>query len=138
MEAYWVWWLAAIVLVIAEMLSGTFYLLAVALGLAAAGLAAFLGAAWAWQAVVAALLCSASVAGIFRWKQKHANPNEQANLAYDIGQSVHIARWMDDRHARVSYRGAEWDAELAKNTPHDSARQKWRIKEIVGTLLIIE
>lgn len=138
MEAYWVWWLAAVVLVIAEMLTGTFYLLAVASGLAAAGLAAYLGMAWSGQAAVAALLCSASVAGIFRWKQKHANLHEQANLAYDIGQSVHIARWLDDRHARVSYRGAEWDAELAKSAAHDSARQKWRIKQIVGSLLIIE
>jgi membrane protein implicated in regulation of membrane protease activity len=138
METYWVWWVAAMVLVIAEMLTGTFYLLAVASGLAAAGLAAYVGAAWGTQAAVAALLCSASVAGIFRWKQQHAKPHEQANLAYDIGQSVHIVRWSDDRHARVTYRGAEWDAELAKSAPHDSARQKWRIREIVGSLLIIE
>ena len=138
MEAYWVWWLMAVMLVIAEMLSGTIYLLAVATGLAAAGLAAYLGVAWGGQAAVAALLCSASVAGIFRWKQQHTNPHEQANLAYDIGQNVHVVHWSDDRHARVSYRGAEWDAELAKNASPDSARQKWRIKEIVGSQLIIE
>ncbi|MDH4235539.1 MAG: hypothetical protein OEV15_10455 [Gallionella sp.] len=138
MEAYWIWWLAAVVLVIAEMLSGTFYLLAVATGLAAAGLAAYLGAAWSVQAVVAALLCSASVAGIFRWKQQHTKPHEQANLAYDIGQDVHVVHWSDDRHARVSYRGAEWDAELAKNASPDQARQKWRIREIIGSQLIIE
>jgi len=40
METYWIWWLAAVVLVIAEMNSRTFYLIAVALGLATAGLAA--------------------------------------------------------------------------------------------------
>lgn len=137
MEAYWVWWLAAVVLVIAEMLSGTFYLLAVAFGLAAAGLVAYFGAAWSMQATAAALLCSASVAAIFRWKQ-HANTHEQANLAYDIGKDVQVVHWSDDRHARVSYRGAEWDAELAKNTAPDSARQKWRIKEIIGSQLIIE
>lgn len=39
MKAYWVWWLTAVLLVIAEMLSGTFYLLAVASGFAVAGLA---------------------------------------------------------------------------------------------------
>jgi membrane protein implicated in regulation of membrane protease activity len=138
MEAYWVWWLAAVVLVIAEMLMGTFYLLAVAFGLAAAGLVAYFGVAWAGQAAVAALLCSASVAGIFRWKQQHSNPHEQANLAYDIGQSVHAVQWSDDRHARVSYRGAEWDAELAVSASPDPSRQKWRIKEIAGSLLIIE
>ncbi|OGS96073.1 MAG: hypothetical protein A3H31_01210 [Gallionellales bacterium RIFCSPLOWO2_02_FULL_57_47] len=138
METYWVWWLVAVVLVIAEMLTGTFYLLAVASGLAVAGLAAYLGMPWGGQAAVAGLICSASVAGIFRWKQQHTNPHEQSNLAYDIGQDVHVVHWSDDRHARVSYRGAEWDAELAKNAAPDSARQKWRIKEITGSQLIIE
>ena len=138
MEAYWVWWLAAVALVIAEMSSGTFYLIAVAFGLAVAGLVAYLGMAWGGQAAVAALLCSFSVVGIFRWKQQHTKSHEQANLAYDIGQVVHVVQWSDERHARVSYRGAEWDAELAKNASPDPARQKWRIKEIVGSLLIIE
>ena len=138
METYWVWWLVAVVLVIAEMLTGTFYLIAVAFGLAVAGLAAYLGMAWSGQAAVAALLCSASVAWIYRWRKLHAKPHEQANLAYDIGQDVHIVQWSDERHARVSYRGAEWDAELAKNALPDAARQKWRIKEISGSQLIIE
>lgn len=138
MEAYWVWWMAALVLVIAEMFSGTFYLIAVAFGLAVAGLAAYMGMAWGGQATVAALLCLASVVGIYRWKQRHAHPHEQANLAYDIGQSVHIVQWTDERHARVSYRGAEWDAELASKVAADAARQVWCIKEVSGSHLIIE
>jgi membrane protein implicated in regulation of membrane protease activity len=138
MEAYWIWWLAALVLVIAEMASGTFYLIAVAFGLAVAGLVAYLGVAWSGQAAVAALLCSASVAGIYRWKQQHARPDEHANPANDIGQAVHVVHWSDERHARVSYRGAEWDAELASEATEDAARQVWRIKEIVGSRLIIE
>jgi membrane protein implicated in regulation of membrane protease activity len=120
------------------MSSGTFYLIAVAFGLAVAGLAAYLGMAWGGQAAVAALLCSASVAGIYRWRKLHAKPHEQANLAYDIGQDVHVVQWSDERHARVSYRGAEWDAELARTASPDPARQKWRIREIIGTQLIIE
>ena len=138
MEIYWIWWLAALVLVIAEISTGTFYLIAVAFGLAVAGLAAYLGMAWSGQAVVAALLCSASVVGIYRWRKLHAKPHEQANLAYDIGQDVHVVQWSDERHARVSYRGAEWDAELAKNASPDAARQKWRIRQIAGSQLIIE
>ncbi len=138
MEAYWIWWLAALVLVIAEMFSGTFYLIAVAFGLAVAGLVAYLGVAWSGQAAVAAVLCSASVAGIYRWNKQHAKPHEQANLAYDIGQDVHVVHWLDERRARVSYRGAEWDAELSGKAAADAARQTWRIKEIVGARLIIE
>jgi membrane protein implicated in regulation of membrane protease activity len=138
MEAYWIWWLAAVVLVIAEMFSGTFYLLAVALGFASAGLVAFMGTAWSGQAVMAALLCSASVVAVYFWRQKQAQPLQQTNLAYDIGQSVQIASWSDERHARVNYRGAAWDAELSSAAVSDSAKVTWRIKEMSGSKLIIE
>ncbi len=138
MEAYWIWWLAAVVLVIAEMISGTFYLIAIAFGLSCAGLAAYLDLAWVTQAVIAALLCSASVAGIFYWKQAQVTPTGQANLAYDIGQEAQISRWLDERHARVIYRGAEWDAELAANAKVDAGRRAWRISNVVGSRLIIE
>jgi membrane protein implicated in regulation of membrane protease activity len=136
MEAYWVWWMVAVVLVIAEMLSGTFYLIAVALGLTAAGLIAYMGIGWEGQAAVAALLCSVSIAATYRWKQ--GQDKEQSNLAYDIGQSVQVVSWADDRHARVSYRGAEWVAELSDTASADSTRQNWRIKEVIGSRLIIE
>ena len=138
MEAYWIWWLAAVVLVIAEMSSGTFYLIAIAFGMAVAGLVAYLGVAWSVQAAVAAALCSASVAGIYRWKNQHTRPHENSNFANDIGQAVRVVSWSDERHARVSYRGAEWDAELAGKSTADATRQAWHIKEIVGNRLIIE
>jgi membrane protein implicated in regulation of membrane protease activity len=137
MQSYWIWWLAAIGLVVAEMFSGTFYLLAVATGLCAAGIAAYLGVAENGQALIAALLCTASVVALYFWKRK-ATQSAQSNFAYDIGQTVRIAAWTDARHARVHYRGAEWDAKLSSQATSDSAREVWRIKEIVGSLLIIE
>ena len=138
METYWIWWLTAVVLVIAEMFSGTFYLIAVAFGLATAGLAAYLGVTWFGQAAIAAVLCTISVGGIYFWKQKQVETHGQTNLAYDIGQTVHVVVWLDERHARVSYRGAEWDAELAGKAQADAARQVWRIKDMAGSRLIIE
>lgn len=138
MEAYWIWWLVALVLVIAEMTTGTFYLIAVAFGLASAGLVAYMGAGWIGQTAVAAVLCSASLAGIYRWKKQHTRPHENVNFANDIGQTVHVVSWSDERHARVSYRGAEWDAELSGKVAADASRQAWRIKEISGSRLIIE
>lgn len=138
MEAYWIWWMVAVVLVIAEMFSGTFYLIAIAFGLAAAGLSAYLGMGWEAQATIAALLCTICIAVIYRLRQGKDLHLEQANLAYDIGQNVQIVNWTDARHARVSYRGAEWSAELAASVTADSTRQEWRIKEVVGSRLIIE
>ncbi len=128
----------AIVLVIAEMFSATFYLIAVAVGLAVAGFVAYLGMAWSAQAIVAAVLCSACVAGIHRWKKQHARADEHVNFANDIGQTVRIASWSGERNARVNYRGAEWDAELAPTAATDTAKQVWRIRELIGNRLIIE
>lgn len=138
MEFYWEWWLAAVVLVILEMFSGTFYLLAVAFGFIAAGLIAYLGVAWNGQVVAVALVCSASVAGIYRWRKQQAKSEIQANLDYDIGQNVQIVSWTDVRHARVIYRGAEWDAELDSYAEYDESRHIWRIKAMVGSHLIID
>lgn len=137
MDNYWLWWLVAVVLVIAEMLSGTFYLLALACGLSAAGMVAFLGVSVNAQVFTAAMACSASVLAIYFWKRKHLSP-AQSNFAYDIGQTVHIATWSDTRHARVTYRGAEWDAQVADNVAADALKTAWRIKSIVGSSLIIE
>jgi len=138
MEAYWIWWMAAVVLVIAEMFSGTFYLISVALGLAAAGVSAYMGLGWEGQAAIAAMLCTVSIAGIYRFKQGHSGEHEQSNLAYDIGQTVQVVNWSGERHARVNYRGAEWVAELSPSAATDATRQNWRIKQIVGSSLIIE
>ena len=138
MEMHWVWWLTAVVLVIAEILSGTFYLLAIAVGLLAAGVAAYFGVAWGMQVSVAGVLCLVSVAGVHRWKQQQVKSTEQTNFAYDIGKSVQAMQWSDERHVRVNYRGSEWDAELASDVKADTTRQTWLIREIVGSRLIIE
>ena len=56
MEASTIWWLAAGAVVVAELLTGTFYLLMVAVGLSASALAAHLGLPIAAQLVAAALV----------------------------------------------------------------------------------
>ncbi len=138
MQDHWLWWFAALLLVIAEMFTGTFYLLAIAAGFLGAGLVAYLGLAWSGQVVVASLLCSACVLLIQRWKKQQVDVHGTANFSNDIGEFVHVVTWLDERHARVSYRGAEWDAELASYVLQDIERSSWRIVDIVGSHLIVE
>lgn len=138
MDTYWIWWVAALALVIMEIFTGTFYMLSMALGFAVAGLCAYMGMPWGGQMVVATLLCSGSLAAIYSWKKNDPPPNPQANFSYDVGQTVQVVRWMDERHARVSYRGAEWDAELTPSSSVNTAKTTWRIKEVVGSHLNIE
>ena len=59
MSAYWIWWALAAVLVGAELVTGTFYLLAVGVAFALGGVAAWLGAAGA-RAVRWSAACWAS------------------------------------------------------------------------------
>ena len=138
MDSYWAWWSFAVILVIMEMFSGTFYLLAVALGLLMAGGAAYLGFAWSVQVTVATLWCIASIGLIHFLRKGKEPPNPQANFSYDVGQSVNVVRWQDPRHARVFYRGTEWEAELAPQATADAQKGVWRIQKIDGSRLIIE
>jgi membrane protein implicated in regulation of membrane protease activity len=105
------WWLLAGVLVAAELLSGTFYLLMLALGAAGAALAAHGGAGFTAQLVTAAVVGGGATAAWHLRRARHprsapASANPDVNL--DIGQRVHVDAWAEDGTARASYRGASW------------------------------
>jgi membrane protein implicated in regulation of membrane protease activity len=107
------WWLTAGALVVAELASGTFYLLMLALGAAAGAVAALLGIGLNGQMGAAALLGGGAVVlwHLRRSRQSPALPaavNPDVNL--DIGGCVHVAQWQPDGSTRVHYRGADWDA----------------------------
>ena len=108
-----VWWVLTGCLVAVEMLTGTFYLLMLAIGLACAGLAALLGAPTAAQIVVAALVGGACVVAwhLYRLRTPGEAPAQaNANVNLDIGEHVHVPHWNADGSADVHYRGARWTA----------------------------
>jgi membrane protein implicated in regulation of membrane protease activity len=110
------WWLAAGALVAAELATGTFYLLMVALGCVAGAVTAHAGLAPTAQMVVAALLGAGATTVLYlrRRRQPDAAPaesNRDVNL--DIGQAVHVSHWAHDGSARVQYRGASWAVRFA-------------------------
>jgi membrane protein implicated in regulation of membrane protease activity len=110
------WWFAAGAAVAAELATGTFYLLMMALGLAAAAVAAHIGVPATGQIVTAALVGSVATAA-WHWRRAHqprsapARENRDVNL--DIGEHVRVEAWDADRTARVQYRGTQWTARLA-------------------------
>ena len=104
-----IWWLCAGAAVIVELVTGTFYLLMLGVGLVAAALAAHLGANTMVQFVVAALFGGGAVYGWhLRQGRRPAAPAASANrdVNLDVGATVQVEAWNPDGTASVKYRGA--------------------------------
>jgi membrane protein implicated in regulation of membrane protease activity len=116
-----VWWIAAGVAVAAELATGTFYLLMIALGLGAAALAAHFGSTPPIQLLVAAVVGGGATA-LWHWRRvSSAGPAlptaEDRDVNLDIGERVHVPAWASDDTAQVSYRGSTWAARLQPGAP---------------------
>jgi membrane protein implicated in regulation of membrane protease activity len=136
--ADWINWLvAAGVLVVFELFSGTFYLLMIAIGLGFGALAALLGMSGAVQTVVAALVGVVATGLLHRsrfGRPLRGNPARDPNVNLDIGQHLRVDEWHAGQ-ARVMYRGALWDVELGQGA-HPQAGV-FKIVEVQGSRLIV-
>lgn len=134
-----VWWMLAGALVVVELLTGTFYLLMLALGAAAGALAAHGGASLTVQLAVAAVLGGGAVASwhVRRSRQPRALPaavNPDVNI--DIGSTLQVPQWNTDGTARVPYRGSSWDARhVGGGAPQPGLHV---IRAVEGTRLLLE
>lgn len=119
MEAYLLWAVVGIVLVIVEMLTGTFYLLVLGLAALAAAAAAYLGQSFWVQAVVVAAV---AVVGVIMIKRFRGAVQTVAEQGLDIGQAVMLDAWISeaDGLARVKYRNAQWEAQVTGERVPDS------------------
>ena len=139
MDESTIWWLAAGGVIVAELLTGTFYLLMVALGLIAAALAAHLGLPAALQMVAAALVGGGSVvACYFLKKRQPGDPSARADRSVnlDVGEAIMIESWNPDGTTTVKYRGAQWTAiHRAGITPSTGMH---RVAELVGNRLLVD
>lgn len=134
-----IWWIAAGVAVAVELLTGTFYLLMLGLGLAAAAVTAHLGAGTVTQLLVAAVIGGGAVVGWrVRQGRRPAPPAAGADpdVNMDVGEIVHVDGWHPDGTATVQYRGANWTV-LHKGS-HVPSIGSHRIAEVVGSRLLVE
>lgn len=132
------WWIGAGVLVVAELLTGTFYLLMVSLGFLAGALVHLAGATAAVQYTVAALVALAAVIALrrSRFGRRKARRDTASNpdVHPDIGAMIEVAEWHDGR-ARAPYRGALWDIELAPGARADA--RIYEIAAVLGNRLVV-
>ena len=138
MDDYVVWFVLGFGLVIAELLTGTFYLLVIAVAFGAAGVAALLGMGVVVQLAAAAAF---SLGGTLWLRQSRfgrrlrdrAISDHVQNM--DVGQTVRVDQWAPNRTARANYRGATWDVELAPG--EEAAGGEFVIRAINANRLIV-
>ncbi len=136
-ETYWIWVIAGIALVVAELLSGTFYLLVLGVSAFVAAAVAWFGAPFLAQVLAAGVIAVAGVFWIRSRKHALATP-DMASL--DVGQAVTLQSWVSqaDRVARVMYRDALWDAVIAGELGRDfrgEAGEVFHITRVDGSTL---
>ena len=105
------WAIAGLVLVIVELLTGTFYLLMLGIAAFGAAAAAWLGQDFAVQVIVAGIISAAGCYAVHLYRVK----NKGAQMpSVDAGMPASFESWIDAgaRLARVRYRGASWDARV--------------------------
>jgi membrane protein implicated in regulation of membrane protease activity len=111
MDPALIWAITGLVLVIVELLTGTFYL--VMLGIAAFGAAgaAWLGYDFPVQVIVAAVIAGVGCYAVHVYRVKN---KAQQMPSVDAGMPASFESWIDAgaRLARVRYRGASWDARV--------------------------
>lgn len=133
------WWVLAGIAVAAELATGTFYLLMLALGLAGGAVAAHAGMGFAMQLVSAAVIGGGAVAA-WRVRRKQNPPTPPAavnpDVNIDIGSRVNVPQWNADRTARVPYRGATWTVRYAGTDEPQPGEHV--IRAVEGNFLIIE
>lgn len=130
------WWIAALVLLILELLSGTFYLLMLALGMAAAALGAHAGAGLPVQILLAAGV-GAGAAGSWHFARRGPTSGPAQGLNLDVGQVLHIPELSSAQQSSVRYRGAAWTAVLKEGSaPAEDGR--YRVSAIEGSRLVVE
>ncbi|MFD4840757.1 NfeD family protein [Achromobacter sp. NPDC058515] len=134
----WIWLGLAALALIGELATGTFYLLLVALGLAAGGVVAGFSAGLQWELVACGVVLLLGLLVLRKTrvlKKREVDSASNADVNLDIGQTVSVEAWSESGTARVWYRGAHWQAELAAG--HAPQAGEHIITEVRGSSLVL-
>ena len=133
MDSALAWLIAGIVLIVAELVTGTFYLFVLGVAALLTAAVAYAGGGFLIQVIVAGVIAIAGVFWIRGRKQAMATP---AMPGLDVGQPVTLDSWInrDDRLARVKYRDALWDA-IVEGEFRGEAGEVFYIRAVAGNTL---
>lgn len=132
-----IWWLLAGGLVAAELATGTFYLLMLAIGASAAALTAHMQLTVSTQIVVGSVVGGLAVVlwRLYQSQMAKSHPQAHASQHLDIGEKVQVTAWNDQGVAQVQHRGAAWRAICAEEQTQESGT--YQIADIQGNTLVL-
>lgn len=133
------WWLLTGAAVVAELVSGTFYLLMLAVGAMAGALTAHAGASLELQLVVAGMVGAAAVFVCYLLRKRSTGGKDEQDsrdVHLDVGETVQVEAWNPDRTAHVQYRGARWSAVLRGDA--EALPGAFKVVELDGNRLVLD
>jgi len=107
------WIVFGILLMLIELATGTFYLLAIGSAFIYPTIASYNGETTNIQiaALGSGILIHVLIVFILK---KLRTSNRDSDIPTDVGQTVEVIEWLDEGTARVMYRGKEWPADKAE------------------------
>jgi membrane protein implicated in regulation of membrane protease activity len=134
-----IWWVVTGVLVAVELATGSFYLLMLALGAAAAAIAAHLGLGMNSQLVVAAVIGAGAVAA-WHFKRRGtpagSSAAEDRDVNLDIGETVQVTDWDAQGSGSTQYRGSRWQVRFIGTGAAQAGR--FVIRRVEANRLFVE
>ncbi len=140
MELWLLWTIVGFALVIAELVTGTFYLLVLGAGAFVAAVLAWMGVNTIVQGTVGGLVAVAGAWYVHHWHESLRRADGGRSNFLDRGQPVVLEGWTNENAgiARVKYRGALWDAKLAADpAARPSPGSTLYIEAQEGTMLVV-
>lgn len=128
------WLVIAVIFMLAEFGSGTFYFFAIGLACTYPSYAAYSGASAGIQlaALATGSITHALIVMLIRKKSASTSP---AIIPNDVGQRVEVLAWQDECTARVRYLDREWQADKLDSSMPDASHGI--IREVRGNRLLI-
>ena len=138
LETWLVWAVAGFVLVIAELVSGTFYLLVIGIGAFAGAVAAWVQAGFVVQALAAGVVAVVGAWIVHTWHARQPVSPQGSNFL-DRGQAVVLEGWANETAniARVKYRGTTWEARIAQPGERPAPGTTLYIEGQDGNMLLV-
>lgn len=132
-----IWFCLALVVTFVEMFLVTFYLLAVAAGMCAGGIAAYLGSTTETQITAAGITTIIVACFSFMLRKKLRRTIDVKLNNMDKGERVQVVgdKIASDGSARVVYRGTDW---VAYSTQGPLSAGIYLIDRIDGTRIVLE